>query len=114
MGRPFPLQNCTPSRGRSGLPSNSWFLGPTRVHNPNGISISSAVFVGLTIVTDRQTDHATSVTMGRIYVYVLLLRGLQITTNKQKQLAQKIRPESCAVEAVLEEERKTVYLGKDL
>jgi len=38
----------------------------------------------------------------------------KITTNKQKQLAQKIRPESYAVEAVLEEERKTVYLGKDL
>ena len=33
------------------------FFGPTRVHNPNGISIGSAVFVGLTIVTDRQTDH---------------------------------------------------------
>jgi len=33
------------------------------VHIPNGISIGSAVFAGLTIVTDgptdRQTDHAT-------------------------------------------------------
>ena len=40
---------------------------------PNGISIGSAVFAGLTIVSDRQTDrptdHATpSVTIGRIYV----------------------------------------------
>ena len=36
---------------------------------PNGISIGSAVFAGLTNVTDRPTDHATrSVTMGRIYV----------------------------------------------
>jgi len=34
------------------------FLCPcTRVHNPNGISIDSAVFPGL-IVTDRPTDHA--------------------------------------------------------
>jgi len=33
------------------------FLGPTRVHNPNSLSIGSAVFAGLTIVTDRQTDR---------------------------------------------------------
>jgi len=36
--------------------SNTWFPGPTRVLNPNGISIGSAVFAGLTSVTDRQTD----------------------------------------------------------
>jgi len=36
-------------------------LWPTRVHNPNGISVGSAVFAGLTvtIVTDRQTDRQT-------------------------------------------------------
>jgi len=28
-------------------PSNTWFLGPTRFLNPNGISIASAVFAGL-------------------------------------------------------------------
>jgi len=28
----------------------------TQAHNPNGISIGSAVFAGLTTVTDRQTD----------------------------------------------------------
>jgi len=33
-----------PSRGGSGPPSNSWFPEPDRVHNPNGISIGSAVF----------------------------------------------------------------------
>jgi len=33
-------------------PSNTWFLGPTRVHNPNGTSISSAVVAGLTIMTE--------------------------------------------------------------
>jgi len=36
-------------------PSNVCFFGPTRVHNPNGISIGSAVLAGLTTVTDRQT-----------------------------------------------------------
>jgi len=37
--------------------SNMWFLGPTRVLNPNGISISWAVFARLTTVTDRNTDR---------------------------------------------------------
>ena len=36
-------------------PSNTWFLCPTHVHTPNGFSISSAIFAGPTIVTDRQT-----------------------------------------------------------
>ena len=34
---------------------------PTRVHKPNGNSIGSSVFVGFTVVSNRQTDHATSV-----------------------------------------------------
>ena len=34
--------------------------GPTRVLNPNGISIGSAVFAGLTSVIDRQTDRQTT------------------------------------------------------
>jgi len=64
--------------GVSGCPSNTWFGGPTRVLNLNGISIGSAVLAGLTNVTDRQTvrptdrptEHATrSVTIDRIYVH---------------------------------------------
>jgi len=42
---------------RSGPPSNTWFLGPMRVHIQNSISIASAIFAQLTIVTDRQTDR---------------------------------------------------------
>jgi len=62
----FPFGIWTPS----GRPT--WFLGPTRVLNPNGISICAAIFAGLTSVT-RQTDRQTtplgrSVTTGRIYV----------------------------------------------
>jgi len=53
MGRPFPLK-IAPSHG---LPSNTWFPWPTQVLNPNGIYISSAVFAGLTSVTDRPTDR---------------------------------------------------------
>ena len=37
-----------------------------RVHIPNGISICSSVFVGLVTVTNRHTDRAKSVAIGRI------------------------------------------------
>jgi len=53
-----------PSHGGSGLPSTTLFLGPTRVYNPNGISISSAIFAGLTTMTDRQR-YTQSATIGR-------------------------------------------------
>jgi len=55
--------------GESKLPSNACFLGPIRDHNPNNISIGSAIFAGLTTVTDKQADHTTlSITTGHIYV----------------------------------------------
>ena len=54
--------------------SNTWFIGPTRVHTPKDISISASVFAGLTTVTNRQTDRQTDkddatsfVTTGCIY-----------------------------------------------
>jgi len=49
----FPLK-IAPSHRGSGPPSNTWFLGPTRI-KPNGISIGPAVFE-VSLVTDRQTD----------------------------------------------------------
>jgi len=66
---------------------NTWFLEPTRDQGTNGISVGSAVFAGLTTVTnrqtDRQTDHATSsVTTGRIYV--VLRCGLNIGLLKSR------------------------------
>jgi len=64
----FPLK-IAHSHGGIWTPSNTWFLGLTRVLDPNGILIGAAVFAGLTNVTDRPTNHATrSVTTGRIYV----------------------------------------------
>ena len=48
------LQNF-PSPGGSRPSPNTWFLGPIRVYNTNGISISSAIFVWLTNVTNRHT-----------------------------------------------------------
>jgi len=45
-GRLFSLKIAL-SHGRSGPPSLTWFLGPTQVLNPNGISIGSAVFAQL-------------------------------------------------------------------
>jgi len=39
-------------------PLYTWFLGPTRVHAPDGISIGSSVFVGLAVgLADRQTPY---------------------------------------------------------
>ena len=32
---------------------NTWLLGPTRIHNSNGILIGSVVLAGLMMVTDR-------------------------------------------------------------
>jgi len=46
-GCPFPSK-LTLIYGDSKPPCNTWFLWPTRVYNPNGISIGSAVFAGLT------------------------------------------------------------------
>jgi len=40
-------------------PSNTWFLGLTQIQPPHDISIGSAIFAGLTTVTNRQTDRQT-------------------------------------------------------
>jgi len=53
---PFPLK-ISISHRRIWTPS----LGqPTQVHNPNGILISSAIFAGLVIMTERQTNRQTT------------------------------------------------------
>jgi len=58
MGCPFPLKIAT-SHGGCGPPSNTWFLGPNRVLNLNGILIGSAILQGsLVWQTDRQTEKA--------------------------------------------------------
>jgi len=59
MGRPL-SPRMAPSHGGSGPPSNTWFPGPTQILNPNDISISTALFAGLTSVTDRPTDRQTN------------------------------------------------------
>jgi len=42
------------------IANSRWFLGLTRVQSPNGISIVLAVFVGLTLVTNRHSDRQTT------------------------------------------------------
>jgi len=129
-------------KGKSGLPSNAWLLGSTRLSIANGISVGSAVFVQLMAdspytlqqaapstcpkiapshvgsgphlihgslslpeltktqtasrsvqpfckvhncdrQTDRPTDHATrSVTKGRIYVLMYVVRAMRPNNNK--------------------------------
>ena len=46
LGMPSPLKIASSHRV-SGPSSNTRFLGPIQVHNPNGISIGSAVSAGL-------------------------------------------------------------------
>jgi len=48
---PFPLQNYPFLWEDLQPPSNMWFLGSTRVLNPNGISIGAAVFCRCHYVT---------------------------------------------------------------
>jgi len=62
-GMPLPPLKLPLPMGGSGS-HLIWFPASTRVLNPNGISISSAVFAGLTTVTDRHY----SVKIGCIYV----------------------------------------------
>ena len=47
------------TRWRHCAPPSNMLPWTTRVHVPNDISIGSAVFAGLTTVTDRQTDRPT-------------------------------------------------------
>ena len=48
--RPLSPQNC-PFPWGSGPSSNTWFPGPTQVLNPNDISIGSAVFAQLAVLS---------------------------------------------------------------
>ena len=78
-----PLQKCPFSWGIC-TPSNTYFLGPTWVHIPDGILIGSAVFAGLSVVingqTDRQTTLLPSVATGCIEL-VLHNNNLLVTYN---------------------------------
>jgi len=77
------------------FPRRIWFLGPTRVLNPNGTSVDSAVFAGLTNAayrqTERQSDRPTDrpthqatrpVTIGRIYVRRTAMRPNNTTRHR--------------------------------
>ena len=89
IGSPFSLKIAL-SHGASGPPSNIWFLRPTRVHNPNSISINLAVFAvhsSRTSQTERQTRHTPSVTVTRVYI------GLRRTVMRQACLD----PQKCCV-----------------
>jgi len=52
---PFAIQNCPFPWWDLDPLLNRWFPGPTRVRNPDGISVGLAVFAELTSVTNRQT-----------------------------------------------------------
>ena len=79
----FPIR--APSHGGSGPTYNTWFLGLTRVLNPNGILIGAAVFAGLTTVTDRQTTLLIGNNIGLIYV-----RSTAVRTNNTNAVMAKV------------------------
>ena len=56
-GMPFPLNCSFPCR--TCTPSNTWFLGSTRLSIPNGISLGSAVFAQLTAESPYTMQWAT-------------------------------------------------------
>jgi len=58
MGHSFLHLKVTPSHLELWTPSNTWFLGPTQIHNPKGISIGSAIFAGLSIVTAKRPSYS--------------------------------------------------------
>ena len=75
LRRPLFALIIAPSRVGIWTPSNTWFLGPTEVHIPNGNSVGSAVFAGLTVVTDRPTDRPRySVCSYRLHLAIAAMR----------------------------------------
>ena len=56
----FPLKLPLPMRDLDSHLIHGSLGQPLQVLNPNGISISSAVFAGLTSATDRPTDRQTT------------------------------------------------------
>jgi len=63
--------DCGHESTGSGFPSSTQFLASS-VHAANDISIGSAVLAELALVTEKQTDHTTSVTVGSILCYVYI------------------------------------------
>jgi len=78
----------------TGARARTLFLGPTGVHNPDdGIWIGLTLFGGITIFTDRPTEHATpSVTVGgmmgphRSTMYVdVVFTDIQLTGAREHE-----------------------------
>jgi len=61
-----PPQKCPFSWVSQPTPNTS-LDGFTQIFTPNGIWIGSGVFAGRTFESSRQTDHATTVTVGRTF-----------------------------------------------
>jgi len=82
MGRKM-FPKIAPSLKEIRDPTNTRFTGPTRVHIPSGTSIGSAVFVGLTVVTNRQTRRPRRyICNNRPYLCTACVRcGLTIITG---------------------------------
>jgi len=69
-------QKC-PFPGGSTPPPNTWFLGPIRVHDKNGISISSAILQGsMAHYCDQDThrDRPQNIDSNKLHLCTLCMR----------------------------------------
>jgi len=84
-----------PSLGVSGPPHNAWFLGFTQVHNSNGTSIGSSIFV---VASRPQIDHDSK----RLYLCILCMRcSLMWTQTCQSGTTEKFVLLPCTANTVL-------------
>ena len=78
--------NCPFARGIR-APSNTCFLGPTQVHNPNGISIGSAIFAQFTSQCHRACTSPSKLLLPMGDLYPHLIRGSLGPTNSASEKA---------------------------
>jgi len=105
-GPPFPHSKLPLSMG-IWTPSNTCFLGPTRAHSLNGMSICSVVFAWLTIVSEKWTDYTIPSVIVGLSMCIVLWCGLK-TLNKINicwistacMVHSKLLTEWCAVSSV--------------
>ena len=95
------------SHGGSGPRSYTCFLWPIPVHISNDMSIGSAVFAGLTIVTDRPRDRPTDSNSRPLGCGLIMLYGHQIIRRKFCPAA---AATSCLHSLVAQRTVETVYL----
>ena len=103
---PLLSPKIAPSNGTCRPQSNTWFLGPTGIHIPNGVPIGSVAFAGLTTATDRQTIPLSC--NHRPHLRVVLRCGLTIyiLRSSAKSLTMTLLPNNCSMSLINKSNKK--------